>query len=67
MIWFIFGILIGAGIVTGVSLYFYAGKDGTLFIDETDPTDVRMKLEFDIPMERIIKKHKLKIKIEKKQ
>lgn len=66
MIWFIFGILMGAGIVTGVSLYFYAGKDGTLFIDETDPTDVRMKLEFDIPMEHIIKKHKLKIKIEKK-
>lgn len=67
MIWFIFGILMGAGIVTGVSLYFYAGKDGTLFIDETDPTDVRMKLEFDISMEHIIKKHKLKIKIEKKQ
>ena len=66
MIWFIFGILIGAGIVTGVSLYFYAGKDGILFIDETDPTDVRMKLEFDIPMDYIVKKHKLKIKIEKK-
>ena len=66
MIWFIFGILIGASISIGVSLYFYAGKDGTLFIDETDPTDVRMKLEFDIPMDYIVKKHKLKIKIEKK-
>lgn len=53
-------------IIPRITVWIFAKEsyDGTFLIDETDPTDVKMRLVMDTPMEDVAKMDYIQIKID---
>lgn len=68
-IWFIVGCILTSIIIPYVitAIIFDDSYDGTFLIDETDPTDVKFKLTFEIEPEILAKSKDFMVKVDHRE